>query len=428
MNLYLKNLTVYKDGSFEKGNVLVKDSILNHIGAGCKKSANRTIDFKNSAYVFPGFIDVHVHLREPGFLYKETVKTGSMAAAHGGYTTVCPMPNLNPVPDSVENLKIQLEAIKKDAVIEVLPYGAITIGEKGEKIADLEGMAKDVVAFSDDGRGVQSDDMMREAMKKSKSLGKLIAAHCEFDHLVKGGYIHDGDYAKKHGHKGICSESEYLPIERDVELAYETGCDYHVCHVSCKESVEIIRKAKAKGARVSCETAAHYLVLNDSMLKEDGNFKMNPPIRAEEDRLALIEGIKDGTVDMIASDHAPHSAEEKSKGLEGSNFGIVGFETTFPVLYTKLVKTGVISLEKLIDLMHNKPSERFGIGTDFKEGEEATFTVFDLENEFNIDSSEFLSKGKSQPFEGMPVFGRCLLTVYKGKIVWQAPDIKIIEG
>ncbi len=427
MKFALKNLNVHNGATFEKGDVLISDNVLHQIGGDFKGSADRAIDFKGGAYLFPGFIDVHVHLREPGFLYKETIKTGSMAAAHGGYTTVCPMPNLDPVPDSVENLKIELDAIERDAVIEVIPYGAITIEEKGEELADMEGMAKDIVAFSDDGRGIQTEEMMVSAMERSKALGKIIAAHCEYYHLVKGGYIHEGEYAKKHGHKGICSASEYLPIERDIELSLKTGCDYHVCHVSCKESVEAIRKGKERGAKVTCETAAHYLCLNDSMLQDSGDFKMYPPIRAEEDRLALIEGIKDGTIDMIASDHAPHSVEEKSKGLRDSNNGIVGLETTFPVLYTELVKTGIISIEKLIDLMFYNAAERFGIGSPVELGKDATFTVFDLDNEFKIDSSTFLSKGKSQPFEGKRVYGRCLLTVYKGNVVWKAPDVEIVE-
>ena len=364
-------------------------------------------------FIFPGFVDVHVHLREPGFFYKETIKTGTEASAHGGYTAVCSMPNLNPVPDSVENLALQLDAIKKDAVIDVYPYGSITVGEKGEQLSDLEGMAKDVIAFSDDGRGVQNIEMMKAAMLKAKALGKMIVAHCEDNSLLFGGYIHDGDYAKKNGHKGICSESEWGPIKRDIELIKETGCPYHVCHISTKESVELIRQAKAEGVDITCETGPHYLLMNDSMLKDEGRFKMNPPIRSEEDRVALIEGIKDGTIDMIATDHAPHSAEEKSKGLKDSTMGIVGIETAFQLLYTNLVKTGVISLEKLIELMSINPRKRFGIPL-----KESDFCVWNLEAEGTINPDNFLSKGRSTPFENQKVNGKCVLTVLDGKICW----------
>ncbi|MBO5937865.1 MAG: dihydroorotase, partial [Clostridia bacterium] len=330
-------------------------------------------------YIFPGFADVHVHLREPGFSYKETIKTGTLASAHGGYTAVCSMPNLNPVPDSVENLRQQLDIIEKDACIHVYPYGSITVGQMGEKLSDMDGMAKDIIAFSDDGRGVQSDEMMEEAMRRAKSLGKMIVAHCEVNDLLKGGYIHDGEYAKAHGHRGICSESEWKQIERDLKLVEKTGCSYHVCHISTKESVEIIRQAKAKGIDVTCETGPHYLILDDSDLLEHGRFKMNPPLRAKEDRLALIEGIKDGTIDMIATDHAPHSAEEKGRGLEKSMMGVVGIETAFPLMYTHFVETGVITLEKLIELMSINPRKRFGIGGGTDEGQSADFTVIDLD-------------------------------------------------
>ena len=367
----------------------------------------------DSYFVFPGFVDVHVHLREPGFFYKETIKTGTEASAHGGYTAVCSMPNLNPVPDSVENLKLQLDAIKKDAVIDVYPYGSITVGEKGEQLSDLDGMAKDVIAFSDDGRGVQDIEMMKAAMLKAKSLGKMIVAHCEDNSLLNGGYIHDGEYAKQNGHKGICSESEWGPIKRDIELIKEIGCPYHVCHISTKESVELIRKAKAEGVNITCETGPHYLILNDSMLKDEGRFKMNPPIRSEEDRLALIEGIKDGTIDMIATDHAPHSAEEKSKGLKSSAMGIVGIETSFQLLYTNLVKTGVISLEKLIELMSINPRKRFNIPL-----KSSDFCVWNLEVEEEINPKKFLSKGRSTPFENWKVNGKCVLTVLDDKICW----------
>ncbi|MCR5010038.1 MAG: dihydroorotase [Clostridia bacterium] len=363
--------------------------------------------------VLPGFCDVHVHLREPGFSYKETIRTGTLAAARGGYTAVCTMPNLSPVPDCPENLKLQQEIIDRDAAIAVLPYASITIGERGEELSDIEALAPHVTAFSDDGKGVQSDELMEEAMIRAKSLGKLIVAHCEVNELLRGGYIHNGAYAKAHDHKGICSESEWRQIERDAALAKKTGCAYHVCHISTKESVEIIRNAKADGVNISCETAPHYLLLTEDDLQEDGRFKMNPPLRSAADRDALIEGILDGTVDMIATDHAPHSAEEKSGGLKGSAFGIVGLETAFPLLYTGLVKTGIISLEKLVQLITENPRKRFGITTD------PGYTVWDLDAEYTIDPKDFLSKGRSTPFKGTRVFGRCLETVYNNETVWK---------
>ena len=364
---------------------------------------------------FPGFCDVHVHFREPGFSYKEKISTGSRAAARGGYTAVCTMPNLNPVPDSVGHLREQLEIIERDAVIDVLPYGAITVGERGEQLSDLEGMAEDVVAFSDDGRGVQSEAMMKEAMKRSKALGKLIVAHCEDNSLLYGGYIHDGDYAKAHGHRGICSQSEWGPIKRDIELCRETGCGYHVCHISTKESVELIRKAKAEGVDITCETAPHYLVMDDSDLIEDGRFKMNPPLRDKADREALLEGIKDGTIDMISTDHAPHSAEEKARGLEKSAFGIVGIETAFPVLYTKLVKTGFITMDRLMELLVFNARKRFNIPLKNND-----YTIWDLDREFTVDPRDFLSMGKATPFEGWKLNGVCLMTVKDGKVVYKA--------
>lgn len=375
-------------------------------------------DFKSallsdSLAVFPGFCDVHVHFREPGFSYKETIRTGSMAAARGGYTAVCTMPNLNPVPDSRAHLDEVLAPIREAGLIDVLPYGALTVGEKGEIPADLEAMASDVIAFSDDGRGVQSESMMRSLMERCAKLGKIVAAHCEDNSLLRGGYIHDGTYARDHGHRGICSESEWGPIARDVKLAKETGCAYHVCHVSAKESVEIIRRAKAEGVDVTCETGPHYLVLDDADLQEDGRFKMNPPLRDRADREALLEGIADGTVDMIATDHAPHSAEEKSRGLEKSAFGIVGLETAFPVLYTKLVLPGILTLDKLVDLMSVKPRERFGIPM----GED--YSVWDLNAETEVNPLEFQSMGRATPFAGWKVRGICLRTVRGGKTVWE---------
>lgn len=366
--------------------------------------------------IVPGLCDVHVHFREPGFSYKETIASGSAAAAHGGYTAVCTMPNLSPVPDSAEHLQVQLDAIKRGAAIKVLPYGAITVGEKGEKLADMEAMSDKVCAFSDDGKGVQNDEMMREAMTAAKRLGKIIAAHCEDNSLLFGGYIHDGEYARMHGHRGISSASEYKQIERDLRLAEETGCAYHVCHISTKESVELIRQAKARGVNVTCETAPHYLVLCDEDMQEDGRFKMNPPLRSREDKKALIEGIKEGTIDMIATDHAPHSAEEKGRGLEKSLMGVVGLETAFPVLYTELVTKNIITLDRLVELMSFKPKERFGIDTN------NDFTVFDISEAYKIDPEDFLSMGRATPFAGREVFGRCLLTVHNGKVVYKAED------
>lgn len=366
--------------------------------------------------IVPGLCDVHVHFREPGFSYKETIASGSAAAAHGGYTVVCTMPNLDPVPDSAEHLQVQLDAIKRGAAIKVLPYGAITVGEKGEKLADMEAMSDKVCAFSDDGKGVQNDEMMREAMTAAKRLGKIIAAHCEDNSLLFGGYIHDGEYAKAHGHRGISSASEYKQIERDLRLAEETGCAYHVCHISTKESVELIRQAKAHGVNVTCETAPHYLVLCDEDMQEDGRFKMNPPLRSREDKKALIEGIKDGTIDMIATDHAPHSAEEKGRGLEKSLMGVVGLETAFPVLYTELVMKNIITLDRLVELMSFKPKERFGIDTN------NDFAVFDISEAYKIDPEDFLSMGRATPFAGREVFGRCLLTVHNEKVVYKAED------
>jgi len=376
--------------------------------------AESFVPFNDSRYVvLPGFCDVHVHFREPGFSYKETIATGSLASARGGYTAVCTMPNLNPVPDNCEHLTQQLKLIEEGAVIRVYPYGAITVGEQGEALADLEAMAPNVIAFSDDGKGVQSDEMMRSAMLKAKALGKMIVAHCEVNDLLHGGYIHDGEYARMHGHKGICSESEYVQIARDLKLAEETGCPYHVCHISTKESVELIRQAKARGVDVTCETAPHYLVMNDMDLQEDGRFRMNPPIRSEKDRAALVEGILDGTIDMIATDHAPHSAEEKSKGLSGSAFGIVGIETAFPVMYTHFVKNGKMSIERLVELLAVNPRKRFGISAN------GDYTVWDLNEEFTVDPAEFLSMGKATPFTGWRLFGRCMLTICDGKVVYR---------
>ncbi len=401
MGVIIKNCLEYKSGTVVKTDErqIVSD------GSGAAISIFNGI-------VIPAFCDVHVHLREPGFFYKETIKSGTAAAAKGGYTDVFSMPNLNPVPDSVENIKQQLDIIKKDACIRVHPYAAITVGQKGEELADFEGLAPLCIAFSDDGRGVQSRELMKQAMLKAKALGKMIVAHCEDNALLFGGYIHDGEYAKAHGHKGICSESEWGPIKRDIELLKETGCSYHVCHVSTKESVELIRKAKAEGLDITCETGPHYLVLDDGDLQEDGRFKMNPPLRSKEDRLALIEGIKDGTIDMIATDHAPHSAEEKGKGLEKSLMGVVGLETAFAVMYTEFVKTGIITLERLVELMSVNPRKRFGLP------ETEDVCIFDVNREYEIDPESFVSMGRSTPFKGRKVYGECLLTVCDGKIVY----------
>ncbi len=415
MDYILKNGTVYVNGKFEKKDLaIVAGKVLfsNELDL-CHFSV---IDCSNK-YIFPGFVDAHVHLREPGFSYKETIKTGTMAGASAGYSALFSMPNLKPVPDSVENLKVQTDIIEKDAVIKVYPYASITKGQKGGELSDINELSKYVLAFSDDGVGVQSEDMMKTAMLLAKKNDKFIVAHCEDNSLLNGGYIHDGDYAKEHGHKGICSASEYKQIERDLELVKQTGVKYHVCHVSAKESVSAIRKAKSQGVDVTCETGPHYLLFDDSMLKEDGAYKMNPPIRAKDDRLALIEGIKDGTVDMIATDHAPHSAEEKSRGLKSIN-GIVGLETAFSVLYTKLVKSGEISLEHLIKIMSENPSDRFNLGIKVQEGGIANLTVFDLDNEYEIDSNNFKSMGKCSPFNGWKVFGKCLINFNDGKIVY----------
>ena len=392
----------------------MNDASFSH-GVGASISSHELSVFNSSKYaVFPGFCDVHVHFREPGFSYKETMHSGSLASARGGYTAVCTMPNLNPVPDSVENLNQQLKLIEAGACIHVYPYGAITVGEKGEMLADLAGMAPNVIGFSDDGRGVQSDDMMRSAMLEAKKLNKMIVAHCEVNELLRGGYIHDGAYAAAHGHRGICSESEWAQIARDLQLVKETGVKYHVCHISTKESVDIIRKAKAQGIDVTCETGPHYLVMDDSMLQEDGRFKMNPPLRSAEDREALVRGIQDGTIDMIATDHAPHSAEEKAKGLEKSAFGVVGIETAFPICYTYLVKTGIITMDKLMELLVINPRKRFNIplGNDF--------SIWDLEASYTVDPADFLSMGKATPFAGWTVQGKCMATVCDGKIVYNS--------
>ncbi len=410
-------LTIFKDATIYEGGVMQKKSV-SFDGVRFSDSSvvadGVSVAYTNRVLILPGFCDVHVHFREPGFSYKEDMETGSMAAAHGGYTAVCTMPNLNPTPDSTENLEIQRQAIAEKAKIAVYPYGTITKGELGKEFSDMEAIAPNVIAFSDDGRGVQNDKMMEEAMLRAKAMDKIIAAHCEVNDLLFGGYIHDGAYAKAHGHRGICSESEWKQIERDIELAAKTGVKYHVCHISTKESVALIRDAKKSGVDITCETGPHYLVLDDSNLQEDGRFKMNPPLRSKEDREALLAGLLDGTIDMIATDHAPHSAEEKGRGLEKSAMGVVGLETAFPVLYTDLVKTGILPLEKLVELMSEAPRKRFGITSD------AGYCVWDIDDEYEINPTAFLSKGRSSPFTGKKVFGKCLMTVYGGKTVWQS--------
>ena len=415
MRTLFSNASVYKNGNFEKMNFLFDGKSLSAISDISAVTFDKTVD---GAIIIPGFCDVHVHFREPGFSYKETIKTGSLAAAHGGYTAVCTMPNLSPVPDSEEHLKEQTDIIKKDAVVNVIPFGAITVNEAGEELADIPGMKDGVVGYSDDGRGVQSEELMLKAMNAIKNTGKVLSAHCEDNSLLFGGYIHDGEYAKAHGHLGICSKSEWAPIERDLKLVEKSGVKYHVCHVSTKESVQLIREAKAKGIDVTCETAPHYLVLDERNLEEDARFKMNPPLRAKADKEALILGILDGTIDMIATDHAPHSADEKAKGLKDAPMGVVGLETAFAVMYTEFVKTEILTLEKLIQLMSDSPRARFGINSD------VGFTVFDVNCEFNVNPDSFLSKGRATPFKDAKLFGECLLTVYNDKAVYISDKIK----
>ena len=418
----LKNGTIFSSAGFEKKDIFISNGkvFVNSVSSLDMNRADRIIDCADKV-IIPGFTDVHVHFREPGFFYKETIKGGSLAAAKGGYTCVCPMPNLNPAPSDFASLKVQLDIIEKDAVVNTIPYGTITVNQDGRSaLSDMEAMAPYVCAFSDDGKGVQTGELMEEAMLKAKSLGKMIVAHCEDESLLFGGYIHDGEYAKSHGHKGICSESEWKQVARDVALAEKTGCPYHVCHISCKETIDIIREAKARGADVTCETAPHYLVLTDQDLEEDGRFKMNPPLRSAADRDALIQGLKDGTIDMIATDHAPHSAEEKSKGLAKSAFGIVGLETAFPVLYTFLVEKNIISLEQLIRLMSINPRKRFGFaGGILEDGAPADLTILDLNRHFTIDSKDFAGNGRATPFENTEVDGKVILTMVKGEICYE---------
>ena len=412
MKTYYTNATIYRGGRLETGRLAVEEGRV--VPAGEPRPGDRVVDLGGLCLV-PGLVDVHVHLREPGFPQKETIATGTAAAARGGYTMVCSMPNLCPAPDTPASLGEQLAIIRRDAVVRVKPYGTITMGQRGcGELVDFAALAPEVVGFSDDGRGVQSDELMEEAMRRAAAVGKPIVAHCEVDELLRGGYIHDGDYCREHGHKGICSESEWRQVERDIALAEKTGCQYHVCHVSTKESVELVRRAKAKGLRVSCETAPHYLLLCDEDLQEEGRFKMNPPLRSRADREALIGGILDGTIEVVATDHAPHTAEEKSRGLAGSAMGIVGLETAFPLLYKYLVLPGVITLEKLFGLMSENPRRLFGLEGGVEEGDAADFTVLDLGAQYRVDPETFLSKGRATPFAGWDVQGRAVLTVVGG--------------
>ena len=420
MRYLLQNAQLLSSGGvFRAADVLLSGGRIVSIGDRISCHADAVSIDLHKAVLFPGFVDVHVHLREPGFSYKETIRTGTLAAAHGGFAHVAAMPNLDPVPDCAAALAVQRAIIEKDALVHVHPYGAVSIGEKGERLADLEGLAPGVIAFSDDGRGVQSESLMREAMTRCHALGKILAAHCEDNSLLHGGYIHDGAYARAHGHRGICSESEWGPIARDLRLAEETGCAYHVCHVSTKESVALIRAAKRRGVDVTCETAPHYLTFTDEDLQEDGRFKMNPPLRAREDRDALIEGLLDGTIDMLVTDHAPHSREEKARGLEKSAMGVVGLETSFTASYTALVQTGILPLEKLVDLMHGAPMRRFGCGTELAEGQPADLTAFDLTKTYTVDPETFLTMGRATPFAGCALTGVCKLTMIGGEPVWK---------
>ncbi|MFI3248307.1 MAG: dihydroorotase [Rikenellaceae bacterium] len=420
MRIVLKGAEYYTRKGLQRADIAVEDGVITQIGSDLSVADSEVCDLAGST-IFPGLVDVHVHLREPGFSHKETILSGSKAAARGGVTTLFTMPNLSPAPDSVENVQQQLDIIARDAVVECIPYGAITVGQKGRgELVDFESLAPMVGGFSDDGRGVQEDGLMEQAMEQAKAVGRKIVAHCEIDALLFKGYIHDGEYCKKNNHRGICSESEWGQVKRDIELVEQIGCEYHVCHISTKESVELIREAKAKGLKVSCETAPHYLLLTDNDIEDLGRFKMNPPIRSAEDRAALIEGIKDGTIDAIATDHAPHSEDEKSRGLAMSAFGVVGIEFSFATMYTHFVKTGVITLDRCVELMSSSPRELFGVGGGVIEvGAKADLVAFDLNHEYNIDPAEFVSMGKATPLEGLKVQGRTKLTLAGGKVVYR---------
>ena len=415
--------TIIKNGHIVGGDIediAIVDGKITERGSNIEIHPEDEIIDATGLMVAPAFVDVHVHLREPGFGYKERIETGTMAAARGGYSTVCPMPNLNPVPDSVENLKVQQDIIDRDAKIEVLPYAAITVGRKGEELVDVASLHDKVCAFSDDGSGVQVDGMMERAMTEAVKHDALIAAHCEVEELLKGGYIHDGEYARVHGHKGICSESEWAQVKRDIEIAERLGCRYHVCHISTKETVQLIREAKARGVKVTCETGPHYLIFTDMDLKEDARWKMNPPIRSAEDRAALVEGIKDGTIDMIATDHAPHSVEEKSRGLKDSAMGIVGLETAFAALNTHLVRKGVITLEHLVKIMSVNPRKVFRIEGGLNIGDRADIVLLDTEKAWRVDSNNFYSMGKITMFDGRDMVGDIAMTIHRGNVVYKA--------
>ena len=408
-----------RNGLIERADVYVVDGKIARVAADVQPTEGDKIYDCTGLTIMSGLVDLHVHLREPGFSSKETIATGTAAAAHGGFTTVCSMPNLAPAPDTMENLQQQLDIIERDAVIKVLPYATITRKRAGDELVNFAELKPYVAGFSDDGTGVQTEEVMRQAMVEAAKTDTIIAAHCEVDELLRGGYIHDGEYAAKNGHRGICSESEWKQVERDIELAAEAGCRYHVCHISTKQTVELIRQAKARGVKITCETGPHYLTMCDMDLKEEGRFKMNPPIRSAEDRDALIAGLQDGTIDVVATDHAPHTAEEKSRGLERSAMGVVGIETSFAVIYTKLVKTGIISLEKAVEVLAEAPRKIFNLGGGLKEGEAADIAVFDLEKEFTVDPDTFLSKGRSTPFEGWQLQGECCLTLVDGRVAYE---------
>lgn len=419
-DLVLQNGRVFLDGGFRKADLLIRRGILCAVAEDIEPSDGAEIIQLSDRYILPGLADIHVHLREPGFSYKETIATGTAAAAKGGFTLLCAMPNLNPVPDSSAHLKAEQDIIDRDARVKVIPYAAITLEQQGAELADLEALAGDCAAFSDDGRGVQDAERMREAMKEARRLGKVIAAHCEDGRLIPAGAcVHDGAYARSRNLPGIPSASEYEPVRRDIALVEETGCRYHVCHVSCAESVEAIREAKQKGLSVSGETAPHYLAFSDEDLQDEGRFKMNPPLRSAEDRAALIRGICDGTLEIIATDHAPHTAEEKALGLRGSAMGVAGLETSFAAVNTYLCRAGHIGLERLVELMSLNPRKLLGLPSEIRIGQPADLTVADLERKIIVNPETFVSKGRATPFAGCALYGDILLTIYDGTIVYR---------
>ena len=410
---------VWCEGGFATCDVLVEEGRLVRIADNIAPIEGVRVVEAAGKYLLPALVDMHVHLREPGYSYKETIASGTAAAAKGGFSMVCPMPNLNPAPDTLAHLKEQLSIVERDAVIGVMPYATITTARKGNECVDYEALAPYVAGFSDDGTGVQSEEVMERAMNGIAPTGKILAAHCEVESLLNGGYIHDGEWCKAHNHKGICSESEWGEVKRDIELAEKTGCRLHICHISTKESVELIREGKKRGVRVTCETAPHYLALCDEDMREEGRFKMNPPLRSRADMEALREGVADGTIDVIATDHAPHSAEEKSKGLEKSAMGVVGIETSLAATYTFMVGGGVISLERLVEIMSLTPRRLLGIGGGIVLGEMLDATLVDLNKEFCVEPAKFLSMGKSTPFEGMRLRGEVLMTIANGRLAYE---------